>query len=172
VALILPNAPYVEASPRSANTNSNTASLANSEDEPYRIVIFTHGLFLRSIRKGLAHFENNDAMRVVYDTEAREFIGRAPEIHRINNREVLYDCPDDCRVSRCSEEAPRNWGSAGRKEQMAIFKAEKGAKKYTDLYNIQKPKTFKNYLKSGWSAVKRVFTRRGVNRGSVHPKRD
>ena len=162
VALIPRSQPYVEGSPRSANTNS-TASVINSEDEPYRLVIFTHGRFLRSIRKGLAHFENNDAMRVIYNTDTRDFVGEPPEIHRINTREPNYDCPDYCRVSRCSEEVPRNWGSAGRREQIAIFNAEKGAKKYTNLYNLQKPKTFKNYFKRGLYGVKRLFNRKSFS---------
>jgi broad specificity phosphatase PhoE len=145
--------------------SNGSRSMVNSENEnlPIKMVIFTHGLFLRSIRHGLPEFKNNDAMHVIYDTDTRDFVGNPPEIHRINRREPKYNCPDDCRVSRCSGEAARNWGSAGRKEQIAIFEAEKGAKKYNELYNLQKPKTFKNYFKRGIYGVKRLFNRKSFS---------
>ena len=54
----------------------------------------------------------------------------------------------------------RNFGSAGRREVSAALKAERRAKKYSRLYNLQKPKTFRNYLSRGYYGVKRLFNRK------------
>jgi hypothetical protein len=54
----------------------------------------------------------------------------------------------------------RNFGSAGRREVSAVLKAERGAKNYSRLFNLQKPKTFKNYLSRGYYGVKRMFNRK------------
>lgn len=54
----------------------------------------------------------------------------------------------------------RNFGSAGRRELSAVLKAERRAKKYSRLFNLQKPKTFRNYLSRGYYGVKRLFNRK------------
>ena len=54
----------------------------------------------------------------------------------------------------------RTFGSAGRREVSAILKAERRAKKYSRLSNLEKPKTFKNYLARGYYGIKGLFTRK------------
>jgi hypothetical protein len=68
----------------------------------------------------------------------------------------------------------RNFGSAGRREVSAILKAERRAKKYSRLSNLEKPKTFKNYLARGYYGIKGLFTRKSfANRvASAERKRD
>jgi hypothetical protein len=63
-------------------------------------------------------------------------------------------------IFKASSTRKRDFGSAGRREVSAILKAERGAKKYSRLYNLQKPKTFRNYLSRGYYGVKRLFNRK------------
>jgi broad specificity phosphatase PhoE len=135
--------------------NAAKYSKISASDEVVRMVIFTHGLFIQSIVKGLNHISNNNALRILYDTGADRIMNK-PKIHHINDRKILYECPDGCRKTRCSEKT-RNWGSAGRRERQAILTAERAAKSYMNLDTLQKPKTFKNYLKRGYYGVKRLF---------------
>ena len=101
-------------------------------------------------------------MYLIYNTDNGGQITNNLVIYRINNRKINYECPDDCRKSICSaeEQEVRNWGSAGRKEKRAILNAEQAAKQYNKLYNIQSPKTIKNYFKRGYYGLKRVFNRK------------
>jgi len=77
-------------------------------------------------------------------------------------------------IFKASSTRKRNFGSAGRREVSAVLKAERGAKKYSRLYNLQKPKTFRNYLTRGYYGVKRLFNRKTFkNRlASAERKRD
>lgn len=63
-------------------------------------------------------------------------------------------------IFKASSTRKRNFGSAGRREVSAVLKAERRAKKYSRLYNLQKPKTFRNYLSRGYYGVKRLFNRK------------
>ena len=136
---------------------------AKNFNKPLNLVIFTHGMFIRSIVKNLPHVSNNNAVYVRYDAVTDTIINK-PKIHQINDRKILYECPDGCRKTRCAEKE-REWGSAGRRERISILDAEKGVRKFDDLHNLQKPKTFKNYLKRGYYGIKRLFNgKRFTNR--------
>lgn len=125
-----------------------------------KVVIFTHGRLLREITK-LPHFSNNNATHVIYDLNTKVITNKPTMIH-INNKKPTYECPDECRKSRCSKEESmlRNWGSAGRRERKAILETEKMSKHSNELRSIQQPKTFKNYMKRAYYGVKSIFNRK------------
>jgi len=77
-------------------------------------------------------------------------------------------------IFKASSTRKRNFGSAGRREVSAILKAERRSKKFSRLHNIQKPKTFKNYISRGYYGLKRIFNRKTFkNRlASAERKRD
>ena len=125
-----------------------------------KLVIFTHGRLLREITK-LPHFSNNNATRVIYDLDEK-VITNKPTMIEINNKKPTYECPDECRKSRCSDEESKlqDWGNAGRRERKAVLETNKMIKHSNELRRIQQPKTFKNYIKRAYYGVKGLFNRK------------